>query len=118
MNSFDFRLPWPPTLNTYYVCIHGRKVLSKKGRLYSLDVKKLAYAAGVNFKIDVPIEVEIGLAPPRNGKWDGDNYIKALFDAMVNAEIIVDDSLIEFYSVRKLKPYALGEVYITVSTIE
>lgn len=118
MHSFDFRIPWPPSLNTYYVSIHGRKVLSKKGRLYKEKVSQLVAQAGVDYGISTAVEVEIKLAPPRNGVWDGDNYTKAIFDSLTRAGIWEDDSLVEFYSVRKLPKYAMGEVYLTVTVVE
>lgn len=93
------------------------KVLSKKGRLYAQEVKRLVEKAGVNYGIDSEVEVEIKLAPPRNGIWDGDNYTKAIFDALTKAGVWTDDSLVEFYSVRKLKKYAMGEVYLTVTEV-
>jgi crossover junction endodeoxyribonuclease RusA len=115
MNSIDFRLPWPPSLNTYYVCVRrGPKVLSKKGREYAEAVDKLIKAAGLNYGIDCDVEVEIKLAPPRNGKWDGDNYTKALFDSITKSGVWADDSLVMKYSVEKLPPYAMGEVYISI----
>lgn len=118
MNSIDFRLPWPPSLNTYYVCIRGRKVLSKKGRAYAEKVKQLIINGGLAFGIDCDVEVEIKLAPPRKGLWDGDNYTKALFDAITKSGFWKDDSFVRKYSVEKLPKYAMGEVYISVTPVE
>lgn len=112
--QIDFRLPWPPTLNTYYVCIRSRKVLSKKGRLYSEEVKRLISKAKLDYGIDEELFVDIKFAPPRNGIWDGDNYTKALFDAITKSGVWKDDSLVWKYSVEKLPKYAMGEVYITI----
>jgi crossover junction endodeoxyribonuclease RusA len=117
MDSIEFRIPWPPSLNTYYVCIHGKKVLSKKGRLYAEEVKRQIALASLNLGIDCAVEVDIKLAPPRNGKWDGDNYTKAIFDALTKAGVWVDDSLVAKYHVEKLPKYALGEVYMSISPI-
>jgi len=114
MSQVEFRLPWPPSLNTYYVCIRGRKVMSKKGRLYKEEVQRLVTEGNLSFGIDTEVEVDIKLAPPRNGKWDGDNFIKALFDAMTKAGVWEDDALVRKFSVEKLAPYAMGEVYISI----
>lgn len=114
MGSIDFRMPWPPSVNTYYICIRSLKVLSKKGREYAKTVTKQVADAGIDFCIDVPVEVEIKLAPPKNGIWDGDNYTKAIFDALVKSGVLKDDSIVMKYSVEKLPKYALGEVYISI----
>lgn len=116
--EFEFRLPWPPSLNTYYVCIRSRKVLSKKGRLYAEEVKRLVEDECINYGISDEVIVHIGLAPPRNCKWDGDNYTKALFDAITKAGVWKDDSLVRSYTVNKLPKYAMGEVYLTVELYE
>ena len=110
----EFRIPWPPSLNTYYVCIHGRKVLSKKGRIYAQEVKRLANDDGFNYGIGCEVFVGIKLAPPKNCVWDGDNYTKAIFDALTKAGVWKDDSLVWKYSVEKLDKYAMGEVYISI----
>lgn len=116
--EFDFRIPWPPSLNTYYVCIRNRKVLSKKGRLYAEAVKEIVESACINYGISEEVVVTIGLAPPRNGKWDGDNYTKAIFDALTKAGVWEDDSLVKSYTVNKLDKYAMGEVYLTIELYE
>ena len=110
----EFRIPWPPSLNTYYVCVHKRKVLSKKGREYAALVKKLAVENRFDVGIDCEVFVEIKLAPPKNGIWDGDNYTKAIFDALTKAGVWTDDSLVWKYSVEKIDKYAIGEVYISI----
>jgi crossover junction endodeoxyribonuclease RusA len=112
--NVDFRLPWPPSLNTYYVCIRGRKVLSRKGRLYAEEVSRLVKRYGIDYEIGEQIFVDIKLAPPRNGLWDSDNYTKALFDSITKAGVWKDDSLVWKYSVEKLEKYAAGEVYISI----
>lgn len=115
MSDIEFRLPWPPSVNTYYTCIRSRKVLSKKGRMYSEEVKKLISEAKLAYGIDQEVYVELGLAPPRNYTWDGDNREKPLFDALTKAGFWKDDSLVRKCTWEKLPKYAFGEVYISVT---
>lgn len=120
MSEIEFRLPWPPSDNVYYVCIHGRKVISKKGRLYAEEVRRLIQKGGLVYGIDCPVEVFVKLAPPRSttGIWDCSNYIKALWDSITKSGFWTDDSLVYEHHVKKLPNYAMGEVYLTVRELE
>jgi crossover junction endodeoxyribonuclease RusA len=84
-------LPWPPTVNTYYSVVRGRKILSKKGREYN----KYALQKIAKMKLGEPIssrvEVDIFLYPPDNRRRDIDNYLKAPLDSLTKAKIWEDD---------------------------
>jgi crossover junction endodeoxyribonuclease RusA len=94
------KLPWPPTLNHYYVAIKGRKVLSKGGRDYHEVVRRLC-VDGLGWPKAGPywngqrIELTMMLYSPDKRKYDIDNRIKAVQDALTKSGVWTDDSQID-----------------------
>ena len=96
-------LPYPPTLNTMYPSNkQGRRFLSKKGRDYKNDV----YAAtleqhGIFKPLTGPVRATVHLEVPDNRKRDLDNTFKAIFDALKNANVYLDDQqVIEIHAFK------------------
>ena len=85
-------LPMPPSANNMFVNVPG------KGRVRSKDYTNWAKAAGWIIKaqrvrkFNVPVRIKIEVNNPRGLGFDIDNRIKAVLDALVAAEVLVDDS--------------------------
>lgn len=79
---YEIYLPFPPTVNNYYVKTQRGVHISQKGKKY----RELVAEAYMEQLPDVMIEdkmlVEVVLWMPDNRKRDVDNYKKALFDAL------------------------------------
>lgn len=107
------RLPWPPSVNHYYVSIPGGgKALTEVARQFRRDVSAIAYREMLAAEVEQfngPVSVQITLAPPDNRKRDTDNGLKALFDALQHAGIVADDSQIKHHEVSMLAPAIPGE---------
>ena len=86
-------LPWPPTVNTYYTVVRGRKILSKKGRLYG-PLVALAVADEPKGR-EGPLLVKIVAHPPDRRKRDLDNLLKPVLDGLQKAGMYADDSQID-----------------------
>ena len=102
------KLPWPPSVNSYYRTYKNRTILSAAGRKY----KKQA-AAAIAAKVKNPPEykerlsVQLYLSPPDNRKRDIDNYAKATIDALQASRIFLNDSQIdhlEIFRTENAKP--------------
>ena len=76
----NIKLPWPPTVNTYYTIARGRKILSKKGR----DYKKNAMPPWTGNFLSGQVEVNIEAHPPDKRKRDLDNILKPILDLLTN----------------------------------
>jgi len=92
----ELYLPFPPTVNNYYVKTSRGVFISQKGRkfrdiVHSAVVEQLGGAVA----IDSRMLVEIVLFPPDKRRRDVDNYNKALLDALTHAGVWEDDSLID-----------------------
>ena len=82
--TYEFMLPWPPSVNAWKTPFRGRMILSAKGRQY----RKLVAATMDGLKlsgemIDSRLSVSLILEPPSLRKYDIDNFCKSLFDALL-----------------------------------
>lgn len=109
------RLPFPPTVNHYYTVVHGRKILSKRGRIYKASAALLA--SKQSELIEGPYAVYIVARPPDKRKRDLDNLLKPLLDVLTQAGIITDDSAIDDIRIVRMDPVKDGYVDILVSGI-
>jgi crossover junction endodeoxyribonuclease RusA len=86
------KMPYPPTLNTYYRNWRGRTVISAEGLKYRKSVAEVA--AGVE-KMTGRISMSILVCPPDARRRDLDNVCKATLDALQKAAVYDDDSQID-----------------------
>lgn len=94
----NLSLPYPPSVNTYYATVNGRRVLSSKGRDYKRTV---AFMVGKVEQITGRVGVGIELFMPDKRRRDIDNVQKALLDALQHAGVYEDDSQIDVLLVRR-----------------
>lgn len=114
--NYEFWLPWPPTVNNYYVKTQRGVFISQKGRKYRSLVAESIIGQMPNVHIEDRMLIEIIMYPPDNRKRDLDNYKKAMFDACTEAGLWADDSLIDqdfTYRGEVAKPS--GSVFIRIS---
>lgn len=115
MGSIELRLPWPPSVNHYYV--HSRKgvFISAKGRLFR---KRVIALLGQRDPITSPIKLSVELFPPDKRRRDIDNTLKALQDALQHGNLYHDDCQISQLHVYKNPPKPpTGEVIIKVEPL-
>jgi len=91
---------WPPSVNTFTTVVRGRKIKTKKARVFCESV--VSQIEELRERIDIPflkchLKVYIILHPPSRQLRDIDNYNKGILDAMTSAHVWEDDS-----QVRKL----------------
>lgn len=109
------KLPWPPTVNTYYTVARGRKILSKKGRAYKNEAKVYLYEQNVSKDAEGPYSICINVRPPDKRKRDIDNLLKPLLDSLVDYGAISDDSEVVDLRIQKFNPIKGGSVEILIS---
>ena len=96
MKEYDFFLPFPPSVNTYFAIYRGRKTLTKKGREYKSECLAVMAEQGLqDLNLKSHFSVHITMNPPCNRKRDVDNFLKATLDAITHAGFWGDDSMVD-----------------------
>ena len=98
----SIKLPWPPTVNTYYTVARGRKILSKRGRKYKDDcaAEMLLQRPG---KVAGRLGIRIDAFVPDRRKRDLDNLVKPVLDSLGSGPnaLFDDDSQIDQLAVYR-----------------
>lgn len=118
---WTIELPYPPSVNGYWrhITIDGkpRTLVSSSGRKYQTDVTASVLLAGRPATFKGRLKIDVVLHPPTLHKRDIDNPIKALFDALVKAMVMEDDSQIDEFRVVRGKVRKLGLAVVTIAEI-
>lgn len=118
MNKVTITLPFPPSVNTYYAVVRGRKILSKKGREYKKETFSLIAESGsANRAMTGRLQVAVRLTPPDRRSRDIDNYCKALLDAITNAGVWGDDSQIKRIVIDMAEPAKPGMAEVSITAL-
>lgn len=93
MKNKSLRLPWPPSVNNYWVRTRfGSLAVGKKGKAFRLDVKDIV---GTHSFGSARLKVTILVNPPDKRKRDLDNLLKSTLDALEHAGLYDDDCQID-----------------------
>lgn len=99
-------LPFPPSSNTMYRNFRGRMVLSPQGRSYKQAVADIV--ADSKSRIEGRLSLFIAIASPTKRKFDLDNRIKPIQDALQDAGVFDDDEQIDSIQVIRHQPMKGG----------
>ena len=95
-NDVVLHLPWPPSVNNYYKSgRQGQRYLSIKVREYRAAVLESISEQCPGLCLDEQLFMEVYLFPPDRRKRDVDNGMKGLLDALTEAGLWDDDSLVD-----------------------
>jgi len=84
-------LPYPPSVNKSTTVCHGRKIKSPAARKWAKQARE-EIALQWWSKVNGPCRIVITLYPSTKHKFDPDNRIKSILDALVDAGVIEDDN--------------------------
>jgi crossover junction endodeoxyribonuclease RusA len=124
-------LPFPPTANTYYRTVRMGKlcrvILSNRGRKYKEEVaREVSTIQNDNatrweclpFLPSDRLRVDIKLYAPTRRKYDIDNRIKALLDALAFAVVFPDDEAVDEITVTRQEIIKGGKVIVELQKIK
>lgn len=118
MADLTLQLPFPPSVNSVWRCMHSRNILSQKGRDYRAFVIALMEGTMADVrKFENRLRVDIVLHPPTRRKYDIDNFHKALLDALTHAGIWEDDEQIFQMYVEKGEVMEGGLVKLSITDL-
>jgi crossover junction endodeoxyribonuclease RusA len=90
--SKTFHLPWPPTANTMWRYVRGRKPhLSERYEEWKKEAGWELVAQKAK-PIKGPVSITIELRAPNKQAWDIDNRIKPVLDLLVANMVLPDDN--------------------------
>lgn len=112
-------LPYPPSINAYYVCVAaGRKILSKAARAYRREAVQLISIGPyrrANLQGDLAMRISLHASDRR--KHDNDNTLKALLDAIEHAGIYANDHQVADLHVIRGERRAEASVVVDIKPI-
>lgn len=115
--DIEFYVPFPPTVNSYYVKTKRGVFISNKGRKFREDVAEAVAQQLPGLALDSvdKLLMECVLFPPDERRRDVDNYNKSLLDALKHTGLFEDDSQIDqLFVYRGAKVYG-GTVFIRLA---
>tara|TARA_R110000822_G_scaffold91912_1_gene211724 strand:+ start:834 stop:1187 length:354 start_codon:yes stop_codon:yes gene_type:complete len=116
--SYQFEMPWPPSVNGYWRTFRNRQIISKRGREYRKNSLLLLDSMDLsNEKLSSRLSVSVTLNPPTLRKYDVDNFTKAAFDALSVANFWVDDEQVDRLAVTKGIKTQGGNIQIKVEVL-
>lgn len=118
MKQYHLKLPWPPTNNTLFSVVNGRKIKSKKGRIFTEAVINQITKANQQFNLSGKLKIKIVANPPDLRKRDLDNLLKAPLDALTQSGVIADDSMFKSIKIGWGEKVKGGSLDITIWEIE
>ena len=116
--SYEFEMPWPPSVNGYWRTFRNRQIISKRGREYRKESLLLLGSMDLSGeRLSSRLSVSVTLNPPTLRKYDVDNFTKAAFDALSIAKFWLDDEQIDRLVVTKGVKTKGGNIQIKVEVI-
>ena len=102
----------PPTVNHYWVeaGYRGRKYLSHRAHHFRAVIQRFVKPLNYSGEVQVFMEYHV----PDRIKRDADNVVKPIFDALMKAQLICDDSQISKFFMMKQPVFKGGKLKIKV----
>ena len=110
-------LPFPLTVNHMWGQAGKRKYLKKSAHEFRQKVQDAVVEAKAKF-IGERAAVFVALYPPTKRKYDADNRLKCLLDALQHTGVIYDDEIVDTIVVVKREVVAGGMCKVVIVSDE
>jgi crossover junction endodeoxyribonuclease RusA len=110
-------LPYPPSINNYWIASGHRRFISQRGRDFKNDVAAYCKEWRVPNYGDQPVWVEIILRPRSKKLMDIDNCVKPILDSLIGI-VYTDDVSVQQIIVKRGLPIKNGGCTVMVGLME
>lgn len=94
-------LPYPPSVNTYWRSNGKRRYISPAGVKFTEEVSLIVKMQKPKTFADKQVAISVMIHPRSKRKFDLDNTLKAILDALMKAGMYDDDSQIEYIEIAR-----------------
>lgn len=94
-------LPYPPSVNSYWRANGHRRYISKEGVEFTKAVDLIVKQNGAKSFEDRRVAMSVMIHPRSKRKFDLDNTLKAILDALMKADMYNDDSQIDYIEIAR-----------------
>lgn len=118
-DAVQIRLPYPPSVNTYWRKFRNRMVISKRGKQYRAQVAYLIHDLKLMryFNSGDKLRATLLVYPPDRRRRDIDNVQKAVFDALGGHVLYPDDYQIADIRIKRMTVEKHGLIYAQIKRI-
>ena len=109
------KLPYPPSVNTYWRRSRNATYISKKGQQFKQAVAEYVADTKVPKFGDAEIEVIIVIRPRSTNYMDIDNCAKAVLDSCQDAGVFDDDNQVWKLTIERGTPIKGGECVVIIT---
>jgi len=111
------KLPYPPSMNTYWRNFRGNTVLSKAGREFKQAVWVCVMEQKIPKFTNKRLEVTMWLYPRSKVVTDLDNRLKAVLDGLEDAGVYDNDGQIDVLMIQRGEQRNGGGVDVMIEVI-
>lgn len=99
--TIRLELPYPPSVNSYWRANGHRRYISKEGVAFTNEVLLIVKTQKPKTFGDKQVAISVMIHPRSKRKFDLDNTLKAILDALMKAGMYDDDSQIEYIEIAR-----------------
>jgi len=107
-------MPYPPSINHYYVRATHGVILGIKGKQYRQDVSFLLYKFRDKCGSEMRLSLTINVFPPDKRLRDLDNICKAAIDSMQHARVFENDNQIDMLTIIRRDMVKDGQLSVWI----
>lgn len=96
-----YELPYPPSVNNYWHASGKRRYISPAGKKFTEEVFAVVKSQGSKSFGDSSLGISVMIHPRSKRKFDLDNTLKAILDALMKAGCYDDDSQFEYIEIAR-----------------
>ena len=108
-------LPYPPSVNSYWRANGHRRFISKEGVAFTREVDLIIKMSKVKSFEGKRLAISVVIHPRSKRKFDLDNTLKAILDALMKAGMYNDDSQIGYIEIARGEAVKKGKAVINLN---